>query len=132
MTSGDSRPQVVVSVAEHHANIVPWQMICQATGATLRHVQLTASQEVDIDDLAQKVSGKTKLVALVHVSNMLGAVLPVHKVAEIARGVGAKLLLDCCQSVPHMPVDVQVWPLSPPSASRSFSRESTSSTTRLR
>jgi cysteine desulfurase/selenocysteine lyase len=100
--------QVVVSVAEHHANFVPWQMVCQESGATLKHVRLTETEEIDMQDLAEKVSPKTKLVALVHVSNMLGCVLPTQKAAEIAHAAGAKLFLDCCQSVPHMAVDVQV------------------------
>jgi cysteine desulfurase / selenocysteine lyase len=94
-------------VAEHHANIVPWQMVCAATGATLKHVALNANQEIDIDDLATKVTNKTKMVALVHVSNVLASVLPAAAAAEIAHKAGARLLLDCCQSVPHMPVDVQ-------------------------
>lgn len=101
---------MVVSVAEHHANLVPWQIVCKATGATLKHVHLSESEELDMADLADKVTSRTKLVALVHVSNTLGCVLPVERVVKAARHVGAKLLLDCCQSVPHMPVDVQVPP----------------------
>lgn len=79
-----------------------------STGATLKHVGLTTSQELDLDDLAQKVTKNTKMVALVHVSNVLAAQLPAADAAEIAHKAGALLLLDCCQSVPHMPVDVQV------------------------
>jgi cysteine desulfurase / selenocysteine lyase len=105
--SAGAPTQVIVSVAEHHANIVPWQLVCAATGAMLRHVGLTANQELDIDDLAAKMSDKTKLVALMHVSNVLGSRLPEADVAGLARKHGARLLLDCCQSVPHMPVDVQ-------------------------
>jgi cysteine desulfurase / selenocysteine lyase len=100
--------QVVVSVAEHHANIVPWQMVCAATGATLKHVGLSDTEEIDIDDLRNKVTPKTKLIALPHVSNVLGCILPVQQVMEIARDNGALVLLDACQSVAHMPVDVQV------------------------
>ena len=99
--------QIVVSVAEHHANMVPWHLLCEATGATLKHVRLNANEEVDMDHLATQVTEKTKLVALVHVSNVLGSVLPTAQVAEVAHNRGAKVLLDCCQSVPHMPVDVQ-------------------------
>ena len=87
---------------------MPWQLVCEATGATLKHVGLNARQEVDIDDLNSKVTDKTKLVALVHVSNVLGSALPAADAADIAHRHGAQLLLDCCQSVPHMPVDVQV------------------------
>jgi selenocysteine lyase/cysteine desulfurase len=82
--------------------------VCKQTGATLKHVRLTESEEIDLQDLAEKVTPKTKLVALVHVSNMLGCILPTQEAAEIAHAAGAKLFLDCCQSVPHMPVDVQV------------------------
>ena len=87
--------------------MVPWHLLCEATGAMLKHVRLNAHEEVDMDHLATQVTDKTKLVALVHVSNVLGSVLPTAQVAEIAHKRGAKVLLDCCQSVPHMPVDVQ-------------------------
>lgn len=100
--------QVVVSVAEHHANIVPWQMVCKEKGAMLKHVRLSAQQEIDIDHLNELVTDRTKLIALPHVSNVLGCTLPVEDVVAIARKHGAKVLLDACQSVPHMPVDVQV------------------------
>ena len=71
-----------------------------------RFVELTASEELDLQHLSQLITPRTRLVSLVHVSNMLGCVLPVHKVAEMAHAVGAKLLLDGCQAVPHMAVDV--------------------------
>ncbi|KAK9840604.1 hypothetical protein WJX81_003960 [Elliptochloris bilobata] len=100
--------EVLVSVAEHHSNLVPWQLACQRTGATLRHVPLTPdTQELDMQAFKQMLSSKTKVVALVAVSNMLGCILDTSYVAEEAHRVGARLLLDCCQSVPNMPVDVQ-------------------------
>lgn len=99
--------EVIVSVAEHHSNIVPWQMVCQQTGAQLKHVMLTEDERVDMEHFQRLLTDKTKLVSLVHVSNMLGSVLPAEQVTAAARRVGAKVLLDCCQSVPHMPVDVQ-------------------------
>ncbi|KAI7835949.1 hypothetical protein COHA_010148 [Chlorella ohadii] len=99
--------EVVLSVAEHHSNLVPWQLLAQRKGLVLKFVELTGSEELDVEQLARLVGPRTRLVSLVHVSNMLGCMLPVHKVAEICSGVGAKLLLDCCQSVPNMPVDVQ-------------------------
>lgn len=100
--------EIIVSVAEHHSNMVPWQLIAERTGAVLRHVRLTeGTQEVDMQHYLELLSPRTKLVSLVHVSNMLGAVLDTHTVVTEARKVGAKVLLDCCQSLPHMPVDVQ-------------------------
>lgn len=100
--------EIIISVAEHHSNIVPWQMVAQRTGAVLKFVQLTPdTQELDINHLTDLVTPKTKLISLVHVSNMLGCVLPVDHVVHIAHSVGAKVLLDACQSVPNMPVDVQ-------------------------
>ncbi|GAX85245.1 hypothetical protein CEUSTIGMA_g12665.t1 [Chlamydomonas eustigma] len=100
--------EIVLSVAEHHSNLVPWQLVAQKTGAVIRHVQLTAdTQELDMQHYKQLLSPKTRLVSLVHVSNMLGSVLDTDFVVEEAKKVGAMVLLDCCQSVPHMPVDVQ-------------------------
>lgn len=100
--------QVVVSVMEHHSNLVPWQIICQRTGAKLCHVGMTEDEELDLEQLEEITkSGKTKLIALAHVSNTLGCITPVEEVVKIAKNCGAKVLLDACQSVPHMPVDVQ-------------------------
>ena len=100
--------EVVVSVLEHHSNLVPWQLVCEKTGATLRHVGLAADGSgIDMEELASVVSDKTALIATAHVSNVLGCELPVAEVVRLGRSVGAKILLDACQSVPHMPVDVQ-------------------------
>lgn len=100
--------EIVLSVTEHHSNIVPWQLIAAKTGAVLRFAELTPdTQEIDIAQVRQLVNPRTKLVSLVHVSNALGCVLPVAEVVALARAVGAKVLLDACQSVPNMPVDVQ-------------------------
>ncbi|KAK9794013.1 hypothetical protein WJX73_000408 [Symbiochloris irregularis] len=100
--------EILVSVAEHHANMVPWQMAAKRTGAVLKHVPLTPdTQEIDMQAFKEMISPRTKLVALVYVSNMLGAVTRVHDVVAEARKVGAKVLLDACQAVPNMPVDVQ-------------------------
>lgn len=100
--------EVILSVAEHHSNLVPWQMVAQKTGAVLKHVRLTPdTQELDMQHFHELVTPRTRLVSLVHVSNMLGAVLDVEPVVAAARKVGAKVLLDSCQSMPHMPLDVQ-------------------------
>ena len=100
--------EIILSVMEHHANLVPWQMVAQQTGAKLKFVELTAAMEFDFDHYKSLLSPKTKLVAVSHASNVLGAINPVKEIIEEAHGVGAKVLLDACQSVPHMPVDVQV------------------------
>eukprot|EP00798_Chlamydomonas_sp_ICE-L_P018266 gene18266-24720_t len=83
------------------------EMVAQKTGAVLKHVQLTPEQEIDMKHFQELLTPRTKLVSLVHVSNVLGAVLDVPYVVEEAKKVGAMVLLDCCQSVPHMPVNVQ-------------------------
>jgi cysteine desulfurase/selenocysteine lyase len=100
--------EVILSVAEHHSNLVPWQLVAQKTGAVLKHVRLTQhTQELDMQHLRELVTPRTKVISLVHVSNMLGCVLDVEAVVAAARSVGARVLLDACQSVPHMSVDVQ-------------------------
>jgi cysteine desulfurase/selenocysteine lyase len=103
--------EVVVSVLEHHSNLVPWQLVCAQTGATLRHVGLRPDQSgIDLDELEVVLKeGKVKLIATAHVSNVLGCELDVARVAEMRakHAPGAKILLDACQSVPHMPVDVR-------------------------
>lgn len=99
--------EILLSVMEHHSNLVPWQLIAQRTGAELKHVPLTATQEFDLDAFKQLVTDKTKLVAVNHVSNTLGCINPVDEIIAIAHQHGAKVLIDACQSVPHMKVDVQ-------------------------
>ena len=99
--------EVIVSVAEHHSNIVPWQMLAKRTGAVVKYINITSgTQELDVEQLEGMVTTATKLISLVHVSNALGCVLPVERVVSIAATVGARVLLDACQSVPNMPVDV--------------------------
>jgi cysteine desulfurase/selenocysteine lyase len=100
--------EVVVSVLEHHSNLVPWQLVCAQTGATLRHVGLAKDQNgVDMDELSRVVNERTKLIATAHVSNVLGSEADVPRIVEMAKKHGARVMLDACQSVPHMPVDVQ-------------------------
>ena len=99
--------EILISWLEHHANIVPWQMLCQQTGATLRVAPITRSGEVDFDAFAALLSPRTKLVALAHVSNALGTVIPVHRFITAAKARGVPVLLDGAQAVPHMKVDVQ-------------------------
>ena len=99
--------EILLSVMEHHSNLVPWQIIAKRTGAVLKHVPLTDSQEFDLEAYRQLVNSKTKLVAINHVSNTLGCINPVAEVVKTAHQYGAKVLIDACQSVPHMTVDVQ-------------------------
>ena len=99
--------EILTSVMEHHSNIVPWQMVAQRTGATLKHVGLTEKETFDLEEYQSLLSDKTKLVALVHVSNTLGCINPVEEITQLAKEKGAKVLIDACQSVPHLPIDVQ-------------------------
>ncbi|HEM3661922.1 TPA: cysteine desulfurase [Streptococcus suis] len=98
--------EVIISVQEHHSNIIPWQQACQQTGAKLRYVTLKDG-ELDMDHLRSLLSSKTKFVALAHVSNVLGSVAPIGEIAELVHQVGAYLVVDGAQSVPHMAVNVQ-------------------------
>ncbi len=99
--------EILTSVMEHHSNLVPWQMVAQKTGAVLKHVGLTEDETLDLDPYKNLLSEKTKLVAIVHVSNTLGCINPVEEITRLAHEKGAKVLIDACQSVPHLPVDVQ-------------------------
>ncbi|WP_277937154.1 cysteine desulfurase [Streptococcus suis] len=98
--------EVIISVQEHHSNIIPWQQACQQTGAKLRYVTLKDG-ELDMDHLRSLLSSKTKFVSLAHVSNVLGSVAPIGEIAELVHQVGAYLVVDGAQSVPHIAVNVQ-------------------------
>jgi len=95
--------EVVISELEHHANLVPWQELCRRTGATLRWYSVTDDGRIDLDSL--ELTDAVKVVAVTHQSNVTGAVTDVARVVEDAHAVGALVVLDACQSVPHMPVD---------------------------
>jgi cysteine desulfurase/selenocysteine lyase len=99
--------EVVVTEMEHHSNLVPWQLACARTGATLKWIGLTDDGRLDLDDLDRVITPRTKVVAFVHQSNLLGTINPVDVVVAKARSVGAYVVLDASQSVPHMAVDVQ-------------------------
>lgn len=98
--------EVVISIMEHHSNIVPWQQVTERTGATLKFVYLKDGM-LDMEDLRAKVTDKTKFVAIAQVSNVLGVVNPIKKISEIAHMHGAYMVVDGAQSTPHMKVDVQ-------------------------
>ena len=99
--------EIVLSVMEHHSNLVPWQLAAQRTGAVLKFVRLNGSMEFDLEHYYSLLSPKTKLVAVVHASNVLGTCNPIKEIARAAHAVGAKVLVDACQSAPHMEINVQ-------------------------
>jgi cysteine desulfurase / selenocysteine lyase len=99
--------EIVITEMEHHSNIVPWQLLCERTGATLRWFKVTGwDGQLDLSAIGDLINERTKLVALVHQSNVLGTINPVRQIAAAAHAVGALVLVDAAQSVPHMPVDV--------------------------
>ncbi len=99
--------EVVVTIMEHHSNIVPWQLLAARLGFELKFIPVTPDGILDLDAAAKLITRKTKLVGAVHASNVLGAINPVEKLREMARSVGARFLLDGAQSIPHMAVDVR-------------------------
>ena len=99
--------EIVLTVLEHHSNLVPWQLLAQRTGATLRFLEITDEGLLDFTQLRDVLSEKTKLVAITHVSNVLGTINPIRSVIDAAHAVGAKVMVDAAQSVPHFHVDVQ-------------------------
>jgi cysteine desulfurase/selenocysteine lyase len=103
LKSGD---RIVLTEMEHHSNIVPWQLIARLTGAQLHYVPFTPEGELDMEALDNALRQEPKLVAIVHVSNVLGTVNPVEEITRKAHAVGAKVLIDGAQAVPHKPVDV--------------------------
>ncbi|WP_269498669.1 cysteine desulfurase [Castellaniella sp. S9] len=99
--------EILVTGLEHHSNIVPWQLLCERTGAVLRAAAVTDSGELDLADFKAQLNARTRLVALAHVSNALGTVNPVDEVVRLAHGAGALVLVDGAQAVAHQAVDVQ-------------------------
>ncbi|WP_289009487.1 cysteine desulfurase [uncultured Thermomonospora sp.] len=98
--------EIVTTEMEHHANLVPWQQLCRRTGAALRWFGITDEGRLDLSNLEELITERTKLVALTHQSNVLGTIPPLEQIVARARQVGALVLLDAAQSVPHQPVDV--------------------------
>jgi cysteine desulfurase/selenocysteine lyase len=99
--------EILISGLEHHSNIVPWQMACEQAGAALKVAPITDSGEIRLDELERLLSPRTRLVAVGHVSNALGTVNPVARIALLAHAQGVPVLVDGAQGVPHLPVDVQ-------------------------
>ena len=99
--------EILVTWMEHHSNIVPWQLVSQQTGATLKVVPITDGGELDLDAFRAMLTERTKLLAVIHVSNALGTINPVADLVAAGRAVGAVTLVDGAQAIPHLPVDVQ-------------------------
>src|SRR3977135_4139280 len=99
--------EILITALEHHANIVPWQMVCEQTGCTLRVAPINRRGELQLEELLGLLGPRTRLVAVAHVSNALGTVLPVKRIIEAAHAHGAVVLIDGAQAVPHTRVDVR-------------------------
>ena len=99
--------EIVLTAAEHHSNLVPWQLVTQRTGAVLRFIELNDDQQIDVDTARAAINANTRIVSIVHMSNVLGSIAPVAEISEMARSVGATMIVDAAQSAPHIPVDVE-------------------------
>ena len=99
--------EILISAMEHHSNIVPWQMMCEERGAHLKVIPMNKRGELELNAYEDMLTSKTRLVAVVHVSNALGTVNPIEKMIAAAHGKGIPVLVDGAQSIPHMPIDVQ-------------------------
>ena len=99
--------EVLVSIMEHHSNLLPWQMVCRQTGAALKFMECEMDGTLDLNKVEALITPKTKIVACTHVSNVLGRVNPIREIAALAHRAGAVLVVDGAQSTPHIPVDVQ-------------------------
>lgn len=98
--------EIVISQMEHHANLIPWQQLAARTGATLRWFEITPEGRLDLSQISTLITNKTKVVSITHQSNVLGTINPLHEIVQAAHSVGAVVVVDACQSVPHMKVDV--------------------------
>ena len=102
-----NKDEIIISELEHHSNIVPWQMLCEKTGATLRYIPLLDNGTLDMNAYENLLNSKTKVVAVNHVSNALGVINPIKEIIAKAHSVDAWVLIDGAQAVPHLPIDVQ-------------------------
>jgi cysteine desulfurase/selenocysteine lyase len=99
--------EVVISIMEHHSNLVPWQKVCKVTGSNLKYMYINDEFELPDEEIEEKITDKTKIVGITHVSNVLGTVNNVKKIIQYAHKKGAVVVLDASQSIPHMKIDVQ-------------------------
>jgi len=99
--------EIVVSEMEHHANLIPWQQLAERVGAKLSWLPITSDGRLDLSNISQLITQKTKIVAITHQSNVFGTIVPIDQIVKAAKAVGALVVLDACQSVPHFDVDVK-------------------------
>jgi len=107
LTNVTANDEIVITEMEHHSNIIPWQQVAKITGATLKYIPLQEDGTISLDDVRQTITSNTKIVAIAHVSNVLGTINPIKEVAKIAHENGAVIVVDGAQSAPHLQVDVQ-------------------------
>ena len=99
--------EIVISIMEHHSNLVPWQKVSKVTGSTLKYMYINENYELSDEEIMSKITGKTKIVGITHVSNVLGTINDVKKIIKYAHKKGAIVIVDASQSIPHMKIDVQ-------------------------
>lgn len=99
--------EILISVMEHHSNLVPWQQIAKKRKAKLKYVGIKSNGLLDLEDLENKLSDRTKIVSITHASNVLGVINPIQKIGKIVKSIGAVFIVDAAQSIPHMPINVK-------------------------
>lgn len=99
--------EIVISIMEHHSNLVPWQKVAKVTGATLKYMYINDNYEISDEEIETKITPNTKIVGISHVSNVLGTINNVEKIIRVAHKNGAIAIVDASQSIPHIPIDVQ-------------------------
>lgn len=99
--------EIVISIMEHHSNLVPWQKVCKQTGAKLNYMYINDNYEISEEEIENKITDKTKIVSITHVSNVLGTINNIEKIIKYAHKKGAIVIVDASQSIPHMKIDVQ-------------------------
>lgn len=99
--------EIVISIMEHHSNLVPWQKVCRQTGAKLNYMYINNEYEISEEEIERKITEKTKIVSITHVSNVLGTINNIEKIIKYAHKKGAIVIVDASQSIPHMKIDVE-------------------------
>ena len=99
--------EILLSITEHHSNIVPWQVVAKATGAIIKYLYVNQEGRLDLDQIKMDINDRTKIVSICHMSNVLGTIHPIKKIGELAHKVGAIFIVDGAQSIPHMKIDVK-------------------------
>lgn len=99
--------EIVISIMEHHSNLVPWQKVCKQTGAKLNYMYINNEFEITEEEIESKITDKTKIVSITHVSNVLGTINNIQKIIKYAHKKGAIVIVDASQSIPHMKIDVE-------------------------